>query len=362
MKNSELTERQIFFAICFSVVCSLFFWTTACSPTPNTNQAQENGNIKKVVETTQRVTFLAVGDIMISRGVENAIMRADDPRLPFSKMKDVFSSTDFNFANLESPISGNDKIIGKGLVFNMKTRNIVGLRENNFKILNLANNHAMDQGTKGISQTKDFLTQNDLYFMGAGENLDEAWKPATITVKGVKIGFVGASYASYNDGGVKPNDYVARMEDTARLKRAIETLKAENTDFIVATMHAGIEYTRKPNQTQIDFAHNAIDFGADIVIGGHPHWAQIFEKYKDKYVFYSLGNFIFDQSWSRETMQGLALKITLENKKSEISKTRVEQIELMPVIIENKSTPRLANQAEARQILKNIGADGNIIK
>jgi poly-gamma-glutamate synthesis protein (capsule biosynthesis protein) len=280
-------------------------------------------------------------------------------------MHDVFRSTDFNFGNLEVPISGNNNVVGKGLVFNMHTRDIAGLKAYNFKVLNLANNHALDQGINGLRQTQRFLDEHGFTYLGVGDNLEQAWQPKTITVKDVKIGFVGASYASVNDGGVARNDYVARIEDKDRLKSAIDRLRAEGADFIVATMHAGVEYQRRPHQPQIDFAKSAIDFGADIVIGAHPHWAQIFETYKGKYIFYSLGNFIFDQEWSRDTKEGLALKITLYNRKSSAqpaSASRVEQIELIPVVIENYSTPRPATEAEAQQILKKIGAPDRIIK
>ncbi|HEY0049485.1 MAG TPA: CapA family protein [Pyrinomonadaceae bacterium] len=319
--------------------------------------------------TESRVTFLAVGDMMISRGVARSITRANDPLAPFRKMEAVFRSTDFNFGNLEVPISGNNNVIGKGLVFNMHTRDIAGLKAYNFKVLNLANNHALDQGVEGLRRTQRFLDEQGFTYLGVGDNPEQAWQPKTITVNNVKIGFVGASYASINDGGVARNDYVARIEDTDRLQRAIARLRAEGADFIVATMHAGVEYTRRPHQPQIDFARNAIDSGADIVIGAHPHWTQIFETYKGKYIFYSLGNFIFDQEWSRDTKEGLALKITLQNRKSSAPKsasalqgTRVEQIELIPVVIENFSTPRPATETEAQQILKKIGATEKIIK
>jgi len=321
---------------------------------------------ERVTET--RLTFLAVGDMMISRGVARAITRAGDPLAPFRKMDDVFRSTDFNFGNLEVPISGRDGVIGKGLVFNMHTRDLAGLKAYNFKVLNLANNHALDQGLNGLRQTQKFLAESGFTYLGVGDNLDAAWQPKIITVKGVKIGFVGASYASVNDGGVARNDYVARIEDNERLRQAIEQLRAEGVDFIVATMHAGVEYTRRPHQPQIDFARAAIDYGADIVIGAHPHWAQIFETYKGKFIFYSLGNFIFDQEWSRDTKEGLALKITLNSRKSSAPTpasgfgTRVEQIELIPVVIENYSTPRPASETEAKQILQKIGAPEKIIK
>jgi poly-gamma-glutamate synthesis protein (capsule biosynthesis protein) len=91
--------------------------------------------------------------------------------------------------------------------------------------------------------------------------------------------------------------------------------------FIVVTMHAGKEYTRDPNKSQKQFAHTAIDAGADMVIGAHPHWIQTIERYcpdtpddgpcvNPHYIFYSLGNFIFDQAWSRETKEGMMLAIT----------------------------------------------------
>lgn len=345
----------------------LIIFGAACPATKTTTPNRANTKSEKVSES--RVSFLAVGDIMISRGVAGAINRAGSPLAPFKKMEGIFLSTDFNFGNLEVPISGRDNVVGKGLVFNMRTRDIAGLKTYNFQVLNLANNHAMDQGINGLRNTRKFLGENDFTFMGTGENLEEAWQPKTITVKNVKIGFVGASYASVNDGGVARNEYVARIEDAARLKKAIEKLKADGADFIVATMHAGVEYTRRPHQPQIDFARSAIDYGADLVIGAHPHWIQIFEQYKGKYIFYSLGNFIFDQEWSRDTKEGLALKITLHSRKSSAARsadptvgTRVEQIELIPVVIENYSTPRPANETEAQQILKKIGAQGKILK
>lgn len=309
------------------------------------------------------VTFLAVGDIMLSRGVTAKMNRANDPLLPFSKMDAILKSTDFNFANLETPISGKDQVTGKGLVFNTAVKNTVGLMAYNFKVLNLANNHAMDQGFKGLINTKQYLTENGLVSMGVGSNLEEAWQPAYYSVGDVKIAFIGTSYASVNDGGVHRNDYVARIEDQDKLKKAIATAR-EQADFVLVTMHAGIEYMRKPHQPQIDFAHAAIDFGADIVVGAHPHWIQIMEEYKHKYIFYSLGNFIFDQR-DPETKEGLTLKISLQSKKqvggTDHAQVVIKEIELIPIIIENYSVPRPANEAERTKILAKINLTDHIL-
>jgi len=101
--------------------------------------------------------------------------------------------------------------------------------------------------------------------VGTGNTLDEAWEPTIIEKNGIKIAFIGACYTSYNDDGVRLNPMVARMQNTQKLKDALKKAR-ENADIVVVTMHAGIEYTRNPIPLQIDFAHTAIDNGADIII------------------------------------------------------------------------------------------------
>lgn len=156
---------------------------------------------------------------------------------------------------------------------------------------------------------------------------------------------------------------MTRLEDVEYLKRAIENLKRES-DFIVVTMHAGIEYKRFPNRLQTDFARAAIDAGADLVIGTHPHWIQTFEHYRGKYIFYSLGNFIFDQR-TQDTREDLTLRVKLARRKEENStefSTRFEQIELIPIVIEQIGVPRRATPQEIRLILKKIGTLEQIIQ
>ena len=137
-------------------------------------------------------------------------------------------------------------------------------------------------------------------------------------------------------------------------------------------MHAGTEYTRHPNQQQIDFAHTAIDAGADVVIGHHPHWIQDIEVYsplelfpplegegkggakepRKGLIFYSLGNFVFDQMWSQETREGLMVKL-------EFSGPELKSYELIPIIIDNYCCPRLANEAEKNKILDTLNLTKN---
>ena len=395
---------------------------------------QEAQSLSSVQTQTATATFLAVGDIMLSRNVAAAIQKSSDADLPFEKMSDVLKSTDFNFANLESPASlpllnkegcpsASDSsaealakeeggvVGGHSMIFGAPCSYIKGLADYNFKVLNLANNHAFDQGLGGLDYTRTLLDQNNILHEGTGDNLDEAWQPAVVTANGIKICFIGASFSSINDSGKTTNNYVARIEDIENLKLKIENSKSV-CNFTVVTMHAGTEYTRTPNQAQIAFAHAAINDGADMVIGAHPHWVQTIEKYcplqssppfqggvspeapakgdgvvgaqnstpscsNPKYIFYSLGNFIFDQAWSQETMQGLTLKITLSKANvpnpeapgaaslDDLQGNRLpatlQQIELIPVIITN-SQPRPATADETKKILNEIGQKENILK
>ena len=310
-----------------------------------------------------RATFIAVGDIMLSRGVARAIERERNPAFPFIRLAELLSSTDFNFGNLETPISGNDAVLGRNLIFNTRKSDIEGLTKYNFKIVTLANNHALDQGIAGLRHTQSYLQGRGIEHIGVGENLVEAWRPKIVTASGIRIGFVGASYASINDGGVATNPYVARIEDEVNLKAAIERLKPD-CDLIVATLHAGVEYTRRPHGPQIAFARAAIDAGADIVIGHHPHWIQTLEQYQGKFIFYSLGNFIFDQR-KPDTKEGLMLRISVRRKSTgdpRNSRANIDQIELLPVVIEQLGQPRPATQIETESIFRKIGVAGPILR
>ncbi len=383
---------------------------------------KEASELAKKTDTKANVSFLAVGDIMLSRNVAGEIQKAKNINLPYEKMVEILNSTDFNFGNLESPIGAGpagEIIGGHSLIFGTPVANITPLIENNFRVMNLANNHALDQGYKGLIFTKEYLNTLGIQTSGGGSNEDEAWQAAIVkTANGIKICFIGASYASINDGGKATNTYVARIEDTEKLKIQISNAK-KTCDFIVATMHAGTEYVRKPNQAQIDFAHTAIDAGADMVIGAHPHWVQTIERYcpnsatiltsplaregapisigadegatncaNPKFIFYSLGNFIFDQMWSTDTREGLTLKINLsktggcspsplargdalsasegqrgctDSLQGNRQPTKLESVELIPIIIDNYSTPRPATETETKKILEKIDINETVL-
>lgn len=325
-----------------------------------TNTAKSKA--RAVTDAESQAMFLAVGDIMLSRGVNRVIDREKDKLLPFSQLADLLGSADFNFGNLESPISGNDNREGRGLVFNTHKHDVVGLIKYKFKIVNLANNHALDQGVAGLRHTRVVLSKLGIEQIGVGENKKEAWQGKVITANAIRFGFVAASYSSINDGGATTNQYVARIEDHEYLREAIKRLKLES-DLIIVAMHAGVEYTRRPHGSQIGFARAAIDAGADIVIGTHPHWIQTIEQYQGKYIFYSLGNFIFDQRIP-DTEKGLMLRVIARRVPTEGSnnyRVYIDRIELIPVVIERVGVPRRATQNEMESIFRKVGVKGPIL-
>ena len=164
------------------------------------------------------------------------------------------------------------------MIFNTPENYATGLKEYNFDVINFANNHAFDQDKEGLFSTLEYLKNENLSMVGAGKTLKDAWQPAIIKKNGIKICFIGASYSSINDNGTSRNDYVARLDQIEMMRDAVVEAK-KLCDFTVVSMHAGIEYTRNPTSMQRDFAHAAIDAGADFIIGAHPHWTQTSERY-----------------------------------------------------------------------------------
>lgn len=297
-----------------------------------------------ITENNNSIEIIFVGDIMLSRHVGTKMVRAEDWTLPFENLKVFLSSADITFGNLETPFLDIGARVTEGLSFKSEPQAIEGLKTSGFDIVSTANNHAFDRGVAGIEFTNHWLEKNKIKSVGSGTTTEETFSSEIIEINNAKIAFLAYTY-------FKRAPYVANL-DVENLKLEIGNLKSE-TDFIVVSMHAGDEYTHMPNQEQIYFARAAIDLGANIVIGHHPHWVQPVEIYNEKPIFYSLGNFVFDQEWSQKTKEGLVIKIQISNNK-------LQEIELVPIIIENYCCPRLANQDESKKILNYIKASSTV--
>ncbi len=299
-------------------------------------------------------TIFFAGDIMLSRNVEDKMAKANDYSLPFQKIAEEVKSADISFANLESPITDKGKhFIPNSLVFNANPLSIGGLLSAGFDVLSTANNHSLDQGQYGIQYTYDWLKSHGIIPVGAGVPVVDA-TTAVIEKNKINFGFLAYSYTAHNDNSNDSSPYIGNFHDLTRLKQDILTLRGHYSDVVIVSMHAGTEYTRTPNAEQIEFAHAAIDAGADLVIGAHPHWIQTTEEYKGKWIFYSLGNFVFDQMWSQDTREGLTVLATYDG-------IDLKKIELQPVIIDDYCCVRWANSDESEAILKKINLTNPVL-
>ncbi|HYC79843.1 MAG TPA: CapA family protein, partial [Candidatus Binatia bacterium] len=200
-----------------------------------------------------------------------------------------------------------------------------------------------DQGREGLLYTNALLNQNNILPVGTGLDCHDG---VIKEVNGIKFGFLGYSYTAYNDGGKSKDPLVCDWNDREQVALDIQALKTK-TDFVIVSSHMGAEYKRTPEETNANGARAAIDAGADLFIGHHPHWMQTIEEYKGKYIFYSLGNFVFDQMWSQDTREGLAVEVLFKDQ-------NLSRITLMPVVIDNYCCPRWATDQETKTILSKI--------
>lgn len=251
------------------------------------------------------------GDIMLDRGVRNSVNRnfESDYSTLFDNLG-ILEKADITFANLEGPASdqGNDK---QNLYsFRMDPSVIPALSGAGFNVLSVANNHVGDWGRDAYIDTLSRLKENEILYTGGGLNTAEAEAPVIVEKNGMKIG-----YLAFSDVG--PNWMEATNENAGLLlannPRFDEIISnaSKKVDALVVSFHFGEEYKTTHNQRQEDLAHRAVDDGAKIIIGSHPHVIQDTEVYKNSFIAYSLGNFIFDQPFSENTMKGLLLEIKL---------------------------------------------------
>lgn len=304
-----------------------------------------------------RASFLAVGDVILGRRVAERIEASGDPEHVLRPLASLYASVDFTFANLENPFFSGAKpnVTPPGKRYGVlyaRPKHAAALAAHKFSVVTLANNHAMDQGLAGLEETLRTLDGLGIRHVGAGRSLDEAWEPTFMTVRGLTVAFIGASFTSNNDQGITRNPYVARIEDVERLRGACEKARAAS-QFVVVAMHAGEEHVFKVDKKQRAFAKAAVATCADLVIGHHPHVVQAAERLDGVWVFWSLGNYVFDQRMP-DNRDGLAVEVRLARDEG-AKRARLEGLTLHPVELVD-SAPRRAGPEAEKRILGRVGA------
>ena len=287
----------------------------------------------------QEIVINAVGDIMLAGSGDAAYQRLGCD-YPFAATTAELHRGDLAVGNLEAPLSRSGvEFMYKKFRFRADPSCASALKRAGFSVLTLANNHIMDFGEPALLETIQHLGNNSILSAGAGRNLAAARQKALLTVKGARIAFVAYSmtlpvefFAAAERAGTAPGYPRFYREDIAQAK--------SSADYVIVSFHWGMEGADTPHPNQVAAAHAAIDAGADVVLGHHPHVLQGIERYRKGIICYSLGNFAFG-SISPSADRSVIARITLD--------AGVKSVELLPLNVLNSEVrfqPKLLTRSQ----------------
>ena len=266
--------------------------------------------------------------------------------LPYTKrtgnagaFRHLIKSADIAAANFENPAPDKPRFHASGTSFSADPRYIDGLAAAGIDYLSLANNHIRDAGGAGLLQTIKNVKKRGIAVSGAGKNLAAARTPAILEAGGTKVAILG--YDAIAGGYHATATRVGSAGLSAKAVKAdVAAARKAGADVVIVYPHWGTEYDPTPFVNQRKLAEMIIDGGADMVIGNHAHWAGAMEVYKGKPIWYALGNFVFDQTWSEPTMEGITLELTFRG-------ADLVQVRMRPHIILDKAQPNFLDPAGA---------------
>lgn len=262
-----------------------------------------------------RTTLTVVGDLMLVRGVP-------DPAAALAPLRDRLAGADITVGNLESTLStdGEPTQVPVTDSFGGSPALVPVLRDAGFDALSLGNNHTGDYGPRAFLATLDAVRGSPIVPFGAGRGLDEASRPAIIRRDGVRFAFIAfnaigetPSAAPGSAGALSvrmPPRTGPLAEADLRHVESVVRRAGRQADAVVVLPHWGDQYTPAPLEVQRAVARRLVAAGADLVVGGHPHWVQTSDVVRGVPVIYSLGNFVFDQDFQTRTMEGVFLETT----------------------------------------------------
>lgn len=258
------------------------------------------------------VRILFVGDLMFDRGIRYYALKyatgEQGNEFIFDKINSELKSNDLVIANLEGPLTDNKSVSAGTLpgttnnyFFTFDPSVAKTLFKENIKMVSLGNNHILNFGYAGLKSTKNYLDQAGVNYFGApgGE------RSATVQINNIKIAFV-----SYNEFVENP------VKEARETVSEVKNVK-QKADVAIIYSHWGVEYSLEPTSAMQNLAHQFIDAGADLVVASHPHVVVPMEEYKGKRIYYSLGNFIFDQYFSEDVRNGLGVVLKINESSKE---------------------------------------------
>lgn len=272
-----------------------FYFEDVIKVSKEIHQKQEPVDVKRE-ESKAKIIFAFGGDVMMDSFIGDYIQR-QGVDYPWTDVQAIMQEADYSVVNLETSVStGGTTKKKKGYGFRSHPDTVEGLANAGINVVSLANNHVMDFGKEALYETLEVLEQYTIHYVGAGKNGAEAEELKVIKKKGVTVGFLNFTsiipWEKWTAAEHEPGAAGFRMNQYDHLLEHVELAK-KKVDILVLLLHWGQEYAVNPSEKQIQLAHEAIDFGADIIVGHHPHVLQGVEFYHEKPIFYSIGNFVF---------------------------------------------------------------------
>ncbi len=287
---------------------------------------------------SRKTRILFGGDVMLSRHVGQLARAAHDPASPLRDLAPVLRAADIAFVNLEAPFSDRGRVTDHGMIFKAEPEMIAALQTAGVSIVSTANNHARDCGDYGVGFTLSWLHEHGILTVGSALTPEAAHSGVVIELHGERFGFLAYTFDQSN-GNYKDTDPRIAIMDIPTMRSDVARILESRASVAIVSMHAGSEYRPRPNSRQVEFAHAALDAGARVVVGHHPHVTQPWERSGDGVIFYSLGNLVFDQFQRPETQRGALAEVVFSGK-------TLESAALLPVEIV-RTIPRLVSKLAA---------------
>jgi len=272
-------------------------------------------------DSTVTVSISAVGDLMChSPQFQSARVSADsfDFNPEFEVIKPYLQNSDFTFGNLEAVTAGRKKEYSGYPLFNVPDEFVSAVKSAGINLVTTSNNHALDRGEYGLLRTLQTIKNNGLYYTGTYTSQRDRDSIRIFDIRGIKLAILAYSYGVNGNYIPKGKPYLINLIDTVQIKNDIISARHQGAEAVLAYFHFGTEYKRFPTDYQKTIVNKTISYGADLIIGGHPHVIEPAEFYKTNnakldtgFVVYSMGNFISNQRW-RYSDAGVVLKIILK--------------------------------------------------
>ena len=273
------------------------------------------------------LSIVFTGDILLDRGVRRVINHYGVDHLFSDGIDSVFRASQIVVGNLECPATKIEAPVFKQFIFRAEPEWLGSLRKHGITHLNLANNHAIDQGREGLMDTYRNIVAAGMVPLGAGENMQQASEPVLLASEPRKVWLVPSLRLALENYAYLPDKPCVSQEPMdSLLSRVLRLRRADSTAVIIVSLHWGGEHTLEPVPRQRHDAHMLVHAGADVLICHHTHTLQTIEDYHGHKIYYSIGNFIFDPTKPLNS-KACIVRLTVTKEKDGL------QVETIPVDI-----------------------------